>query len=270
MVRRKQFLAILTVCTMLFGLTGCQGDVGAESVDTDQTTHITTMREQIIDSETELFQSEISGNNADLENDKVYAQELENESHVVPIEKDVIDDVTKNDSSEADIIRSCLYVDGKQVTLPCTLAEFGEGFEIRDDISEDNSPRLVNKEYDFDEDGNAIPAYQGSLWYNDVSWGMITYTIADNGEQVIWSILIAAWYSDNDYSRLKVNNEVYLGGDYSDLTEIKGISYDHNTSLGLTLCTASDNTYNTKLSINVIKDNIVGTICVSVHPENNK
>lgn len=36
-MRRKQFLAILTACIMLFGLTGCQGIVGTEPIDTEKT-----------------------------------------------------------------------------------------------------------------------------------------------------------------------------------------------------------------------------------------
>ncbi|MCM1525199.1 MAG: hypothetical protein NC120_12165 [Ruminococcus sp.] len=35
-MRRKQFLTILTACIMLFGLTGCQGDVGAEPIDNEK------------------------------------------------------------------------------------------------------------------------------------------------------------------------------------------------------------------------------------------
>lgn len=41
-MRRKQFLAILTACTMLFGLVGCQGDIVAESVDTEKISEQTT------------------------------------------------------------------------------------------------------------------------------------------------------------------------------------------------------------------------------------
>ena len=41
-MRRKQFLAILTACIMLFGLVGCQGDIVAESVDTEQISEQTT------------------------------------------------------------------------------------------------------------------------------------------------------------------------------------------------------------------------------------
>lgn len=36
-MKRKQFLALLTVCVMLLGLAGCQGDIEAEQVDTETT-----------------------------------------------------------------------------------------------------------------------------------------------------------------------------------------------------------------------------------------
>ncbi|MCM1524426.1 MAG: hypothetical protein NC120_08220 [Ruminococcus sp.] len=60
MVRQKQFLAILTACTMLFGLAGCQGDTVAESVDTEQISEqTTTVTENDSDSSAAVSSEEI-------------------------------------------------------------------------------------------------------------------------------------------------------------------------------------------------------------------
>ena len=90
-MRQKQFLAILTAFAVLSGFAGCQGDIAEEPVNTEHTTHITTMREQINDPETELFQTETGGNDVDPENNiSIVTESYPNDEYLSePIDKQI-------------------------------------------------------------------------------------------------------------------------------------------------------------------------------------
>ncbi|MCM1524427.1 MAG: hypothetical protein NC120_08225 [Ruminococcus sp.] len=90
-MRRKQFLAILTACTMLFGFAGCQGDDGAESVDTVQVTEQTAI-----------------GAESTSENITAMLSEIEQEIVLPP-------NMTMDD------LLNTVQINGKTLTMPTTL-----------------------------------------------------------------------------------------------------------------------------------------------------
>jgi len=121
--------------------------------------------------------------------------------------KPIVNDLTMDD------LRGLIYVNGKQIIMPCTLKELGDGFTIK------NRQKPVNVKA---SNGENIKIYLANLHYNKKWIARCTIWMVDENKPNLSMDLILTLFVGEPMEVFNINGNIGSGSDYQEIINFLG------------------------------------------------